>query len=253
MVAELLKTGKHTITALTRVDSTSKVPEGVQIAKIDYAQPESLVKALRGQDALIITMSTAASQDQQMALIKAAGEAGVQFVMPNEWGPDTANDGLVKDVWLFQAVAEVRKAIEELGTVSYISLVCGYWYEWSLGIESAYGVDLVNKKVTFFDDGEVKISTTTWPQLGRAVAALLSLPIKPEAGSAEACLEKFRNTMVYVKSFTVSQKDMFESALRVTGTKSEEWEIVTQSSKERYDAGAEVFKTGDRNGFIHMM
>jgi hypothetical protein len=32
----LLKTGKHVVTALARPSSTSKMPEGVQVARVDY-------------------------------------------------------------------------------------------------------------------------------------------------------------------------------------------------------------------------
>lgn len=252
MVDELLKTGKHTITAITRKESTSKVPDGVHVARVDYSDHDSLVEALRGQDVLIITMSTAAPKEQEMALVRAAADAGVRFVMPNEWGPDTAHPGLIEDVGLFGAKDVTRKAIEKLGTISYISLVCGFWYEWSLGIENAYGFDLNNKSVTFFDDGKAKLSTSTWPQVGRAVAALLSLPIKSE-GNPEACLDKFRNGLVYIKSFTISQEDMLESVLRVTGSRKKEWTIKKQPSSERYAAGVKAFQGGDRTGFIHLM
>jgi hypothetical protein len=48
-----------------------------------------------------------------------------------------------------------------------------------------------------------------------------------------ACLENFRNEMVYINSFTGSQKDMFQSVLRVTDTKPEEWNMTSQPSAER--------------------
>lgn len=253
MVDALLKTGKHTITAISRTDSKNTLPEGVQVVRIDYSNQETLIDALRGQDALIITMSTAAPKEQHMSLIKAAGEAGVPFVLPNEWGPDTDHEGLVRDVGLFKGRAAARKAIEDLGTTSYIGVSTGFWYEWSLGIKDSYGFDLNNKAVTFFDDGEAKIATSTWPQVGRAVAALLSLPIKAEGSNAEACLEKLKNKLVYVNSFTVSQKDMFQSVLRVTGTKPEEWKITNEPSEERYANGVKALQGGDRTAYIHMM
>lgn len=58
---------------------------------------------------------------------------------------------------------------------------------------------------------------------------------------------------MYVSSFTVSQKDMLESALRVTGTKMDDWKIIKESSSARYDAGSEAMKGGDRMGFIKLM
>ncbi|KAJ7573845.1 hypothetical protein C8J56DRAFT_1173314 [Mycena floridula] len=50
IVEALLKTGKHHVTAITRIDSTCNLPTGVDIKKVDSA---SLVAALQGQDALI--------------------------------------------------------------------------------------------------------------------------------------------------------------------------------------------------------
>ena len=245
MTKSLLETGKHRVTALTRPDSKSKLPDGVKIAKVDYNDKNSLVDALRGQDALIITMSVMAPPDQEDKLVEAAAEAGVSWILPNNWSPDTANEGLTRDVSIFQKHVKVEKHIEQLAKSSYIAVTTGFWYEWSLAIPAAYGFDFAKREVTFFDEGEVKISTSTWPQVGRAVAALLSLPEKD--------LEHFENKHAYVSSFTVSQKDMLDSALRVTGSKLEEWEITKEPATERYSKGVEAMKGGDRMGFAKMM
>ncbi|KAL5372675.1 hypothetical protein DPSP01_013336 [Paraphaeosphaeria sporulosa] len=129
ITSALLKTGKHTITAITRTDSQSKLPDNVTIAKDDYSNHTSLVSALKCHDALVITPSG-------------------------------------------HAVAR-RKLIEELGQSSFVVVV-------------------------------------TVLLIGRAVAALISLPIKSET---EACLDKFRNKIVWVSSFTVNQEDMCASVL----------------------------------------
>jgi uncharacterized protein YbjT (DUF2867 family) len=83
MTKELLATGKHTVTAITRPDSKSQLPEGVKIAKVDYENPQTIVEALKGQDALIITLSVFAHAEQDK-LIEAAADAGVPWVIPNE-------------------------------------------------------------------------------------------------------------------------------------------------------------------------
>ncbi|KAK4902965.1 hypothetical protein LTR49_026970 [Elasticomyces elasticus] len=57
MTEALLKTGKHDVTALTREESQSKLPEGVKTKIVDYSKPETLVDALRGQGALVITIN----------------------------------------------------------------------------------------------------------------------------------------------------------------------------------------------------
>lgn len=253
IATELLKTGKHTVTALARSGGSSNLPTGITTKSIDYSNPSTLVEALRGQDALVITLSAQAPPDTQMKLIEAAAEAGVSWILPNEWSPDSDNEGLRKDVFLFDKLYKTNQAIAKLGKSSYIAVTCGFWYEWSLAFPGGFGFDFAKKSVTFFDDGETKMTTSTWPQVGRAVAALLSLPVKAEGGDAERSLDAFRNKHVYIGSFTVNQKDMFESVLRVTGTKKEEWKVGHEKSEERYKEGFEAMQKGDRSGFIKMM
>lgn len=102
MVDALLTNGKHTVTAITRTGSTAEFPKSVVSRQVDYNKPETLIKALQGQDALIITLSGYAPQDTELKLVKAAGEAGVKWILPSEWGPDTANQALVDDVFVFK-------------------------------------------------------------------------------------------------------------------------------------------------------
>ena len=253
MAESLLKTGKHTVTAITRAESESKLPEGVEVKKVDYSNQSSIVDALRGQDALVITMGVMAPPDQQSKLIEAAADANVPWILPNDWSPDTANEGLVKDVFIFQHGQKTRDLIEKLGKSSYISVATGFWYEWSLAMTPGYGFDFENRTVTLFDDGEPKINTSTWPQVGRAVASLLSLPIHPEGQDKDRCLDRFRNKMVYVSSYLVSQKDMLDSVLRVTQTSIDDWKVTKEPTKERYTGGVEAMQKGDRTGFAKMM
>lgn len=102
MAEALLKTGVHNVTALTRVGSQSKLPVGVISKSIDYSKPETIVEALKGQDAFIITVPGQAPKGTELALVKAAAEAGVKWIL-NEWSPDTMNEDLVRDVPIFQA------------------------------------------------------------------------------------------------------------------------------------------------------
>lgn len=104
--------------------------------------------------------------------------------------------------------------------------------------------------MTFYDDGNTKITTSTWPQIGRAVAALLRLPERDADGP---CLDNYANQVVYTSSFTVSQRDMFSSLLRVTGTSEADWRVDSEDVKERYAKGAAAMKQGDRIGFARML
>ena len=86
------------MTAITREGSASSLPDGVKVAKVDYENLSTIVDALRGQDALVITLSVFAPEGTQDKLFQAAADAGVPWVLPNEWAPDTADEGLAKDV-----------------------------------------------------------------------------------------------------------------------------------------------------------
>jgi len=252
MTAELLKTGKHTVTAITRKDSQIKFPEDVVVRKVDYSHPPSIVEALKGQDAFILAIAGMAPQDLEFQLIQAASDAGVPWILPNEWSRDSDDEWLCKTFPPFGHKKVVRDKIASLPTCSYISVATGFWYEWSLSMPEAWGFDFAKKTVTFFDEGETKTCTSTWPQVGRAVAALLSLPIQPEAGDDERCLEHFRNRMVYIKSYKISQKDMLGSVLRVTGWKEEDWRILKEPAEQRYQTAFAAVQKGDFKAYARM-
>lgn len=239
----LVRDGKHKVTAITRPDSSSVMPEGLHDTKrVLYEDHSGLVKALEGQDVLIITMGVMAPPDSQKQLINAAAEAGVKWIMPNEWGTNHANKSLGKDTMLGDRLAATREHIEKVGNgqMFWIGTCCGFWYEFSLaGSEARYGFDFNKKELTLYDDGNTKINTTTWPQVGRAVASLLSTED----------LTQYNNTTIYFSSFLIGQRDMLASVLRVTGDSESDWKVSHEDVKERYQRGVKMFQGGDWVGF----
>ncbi|MCJ1405779.1 hypothetical protein MMC11_009009 [Xylographa trunciseda] len=255
IVEIMLKNGKHKVTAITREGSTNKIADGVHVKKVDYDDPSSLVDALKGQDALIITMGVMAPPAQQTKLVEAAAAAGVPWIIPNEFGGDGLNEEAGNDIFLREAKKAVRDHIEKLGKSSWIGIACGFWYEYSLGGGPyRYGFDFKKKTVTMYNDGNTRINTSTWPQTGREVANLLGLKILPEDEHDQSpCLAHFRNKFVYGSSFTISQKEMFESVLRVTGTSANDWKVTHVPAKEAYQEGLKRFQSGDRSGFMQLL
>lgn len=255
MVDELLKLGKHEITAITRTESQAKIPDGVKVAKVSYDDHSSLVAALQGQEVLIITMSVQSPSDTSIKLVEAAAEANVPWILPNEWGCDQTNEALANDILLGPGSRAVRKRIDDLGKSAWIGVACGFWYEFSLGGNpDRYGFDFNERSVTFFDDGTMPLNTTTWPQVGRAVAKLLSLKTYPDGEDDKSpTLSSYKHKFVLVSSFIVSQKDMFESVLRVTGTKPEDWKITHENSAQRYKDGLASMQKGDMSGYVRAM
>ncbi|KAK4931677.1 hypothetical protein LTR49_001742 [Elasticomyces elasticus] len=247
----LIEQGQHRVTALTRPDSTAELPASIHdVKKADYSSHSSLVEALKGQDFLVISMNVMAPKDSQTRLIDAAVEAGVRWIMPNEYGGSwSSSEQMGKDDLLGPGILAIRKYIEEKG-VNWVSCVCGFWYEFSLsGAEIRYGFDFKKRSLTIFDDGKVKHTVSSWPQVGRAVSKLLALPV---SGSSP-CLEDWKNKQLCISSFTLSQRDMFDSVLRVTNTQESDWTITNEGTQDRLKRGQEMMKQGNFAGFAIML
>ncbi|KAJ3564390.1 hypothetical protein NPX13_g7862 [Xylaria arbuscula] len=249
-VEELLKTGQHTITALTRGGGSGhKLPVGVNIVEVDYASEESLVAALQGQEFLAIVLSASATSETHSLIVKAAAKAGVSYIMPTTYGADTTNANLVRDEPYHQGAVAKVKEIESFG-LNYITMACGFWYEWSLALgENAFGIDIKARKATLFDDGNTKLSVSTFRQCGRAFASLLSLP---ESGATPS-LSDWKNQPLRFNSFRVSQRDMLDSVQRAQGTNDKDWVIQSEPSNKRVMDGFAALQQGDRLGFVKAM
>lgn len=234
-----MKTGKHTVTAISRSTSKSPLPPGIRVAQVDYDNEQSLVDALQGQQFLFISMALKASPDSQQKLITAAAKAGVLWIMPNSYGTDVMNRKLVEENFNGAGLWSGIKSVEEAGVSSWVMMCCQFWYEYSLSVGPvAWGFDLVNRKATFYDDGLTPINTSTWLQCGRAAAALVSLKILPEdRNDTSLTLSQWRNKPLYISSFLLSQRDMLDSIQRVTGTTDEDWQIDHESSQDRWARG----------------
>ncbi|KAL2865897.1 aromatic alcohol reductase [Aspergillus lucknowensis] len=250
----LLKTGKHTVTALSRKDSSNKLPQGVAVAPVDYNDETTIVAALKDQQFLIITMAPTAPRDTHSKLVHAAAKAGVPYIMPNGYGGDIDNVKLGEDTLLGPVAKANRDEIERLG-MQWVTVCCGFWYDYSLaGGEARFGFDFGRRSLTVYDDGNTKMPTSTLAQVGRAVAKVLSLDELPEdENDKRLTLSTFLNRGVYVKSFVVSQNDMFESVKRVTSTTDSDWTIVHEDTRKRYEDGLALVKVGNMTGFGKML
>lgn len=166
--------------------------------------------------------------------------------MPNVYGFDAWNPkSYSPELSISAAGLKYCTEIETLGA-SYTAMVCGFWYEWSLTIgEQWYCFTIKDRKVTFFDDGQTLINTSTWDQCGRALAALLSLP---ESGVSPA-LSDWNNKPLYISSWKISQRDMLDSLHPVLGTSDKDWTITYEPTAQRYKDGLAEMQKGDMRGF----
>lgn len=113
-----------------------------------------------------------------------------------------------------------------------------------------YGFDIANRKVEFIDDGNTKINTITWEQSGRAIASLLGLKELPDDENDKLpTISRWRNDILFVSSFLVSQRDILASLNRVLGSQESDWEIKSEPSQERHARGLKELQSGNHMGF----
>lgn len=72
-------------------------PARIRMVKVSFDDEEELVKTLVGQDAVVVSISKGGIRAQK-ALIDAAVKAGVKRFIPSEFGGDTLDDGLMRNV-----------------------------------------------------------------------------------------------------------------------------------------------------------
>lgn len=224
---------------------------------MDYDSEDSLVAALKGNDFFIITLSVTVPHDTEAKLLAAAAKAGVPYVMPNHYGGDIQNEKLIQE-YSFSPGWTVRKnQIEGLG-LNWITLCCNFWYEHSIAVTpEAYGFDFKNHVMTFYDDGNARINTSTHEQCGRAMAALLSLPLFPQdEHDTSVTISRWINKPLYISSWLVSQRDIFASILRAFGETEKDWKIVHEPSERRWTEGQAQMRAGGpaaRVGYVKAM
>ena len=115
------------------------------MAEVDYDDNQALVSALKGQQFLIITLSVYVPGDLHGRIVKAAGEAGVPYVMPNIYGSDVQNPAVMEQSMNGRMCKERFADFEGVDT-SWVVLVCGFWYEWSLALKKPFfGFDIADE------------------------------------------------------------------------------------------------------------
>ncbi|KAF4815582.1 Isoflavone reductase-like protein IRL1 [Colletotrichum siamense] len=231
----LLAKGIHTITAVTRTESTATFPEGVIVKKGSYEDESFLVSAFQGQDVVQLALGFSSYATGQEPLIRAAAKAGVKWILPTEYGSAPDPSKLLDSSPILQGKIQIRKLIEELGS-SWIAIVNNPWYDWSMGA-GFWGIDIKNRTAKLYDGGKTKFITTNIGVTGKGTAGVLSLP--------DAEIEKYRNKPFYLKSFYISQRDMLDSIQRATGTTDKDWKIEEPDAATVVAQAEEAAKKGD--------
>ncbi|EOA92116.1 hypothetical protein ACJQWK_03648 [Exserohilum turcicum] len=235
-----LQASQFTVFALNRHSSPSVYPKTNVITIPDDLNVDGVAAALREKhiDALIMTIA-GRHVDSQKKLIDAAFQAGVQRVMPAEFGScDSADAKTNKILPLMQGKKVVRdyllslqdkRASEAMPAFTWTSLVTGHFFDWGL-VRSLLKFDVKARKAYLLDGGAIKFSASNLDFIASAVVRILEMP------------EKTANRLLYVHSLHVTQNQVLEALEKVTG---ERFERIQQSSEEELERERPKMMAGD--------
>lgn len=198
---------------------------------MDYASVESLTAALQGIDAVVSTVGGAALHAQDV-LIEAAAIAGVKRFIPSEYGSVTTNPKLATFP-LYEGMFKIKKILEEkaaAGQMSWTVLACGAFLDFMVGGPIS-PLDFKHRKATLFDEGDNRMSATTLPACGEAVASILKN------------VEATKNRVVHVSQVILTQNRVLRIAERLRPD--EKWEIEKVGSSATLQDGLDGVKAGD--------
>ncbi|CAG7997738.1 unnamed protein product [Penicillium salamii] len=187
VLSALLATGIHHVSVIVRPTVARAFDEKVTVHRVDLDDVAPLTRCLEEQEVLIMTLNPE-NYGKQIPLIQAAAAAGVQYIVPTEFGSDPTHERLNRNIFLAEMQRPFRSLIEELGVSSWIGVVNGLFLDFNIR-NGFWGLDIRNRKVRLHDDGRVKINTSTVSWVGTSLARFFSMP--------EEFVQKHRNNWIF--------------------------------------------------------
>ncbi|PCD37077.1 hypothetical protein AU210_005582 [Fusarium oxysporum f. sp. radicis-cucumerinum] len=233
-VVQALLAAGFKVTTITRQESKAIFPADVVVKRVDLSSGESLIEAVKGQDAVISTVSGEAIASQKL-FIDAAITAQVKRFIPSEFGINTREARNTKfGQFVAPKIADVDYLIELSNKYGWFS-----WTGIATGLRNGFfGFDLKNKTCQIYDSGNEPFSGTNLAFIGKCVAAALA---KPEATA---------NKFLTIASFTITQNEVKKvieeeigSRLTVTNVKTSDLEKI----------GAEKLANNDPTAFVEYL
>ncbi|KAI1499076.1 hypothetical protein F5X99DRAFT_420128 [Biscogniauxia marginata] len=215
IVKELVDAGFQ-VTVLTRQNSTSSkaLQASVTAIPVDYDSLDSLTNALKGQDAVVSTLGSAA-MGKQLLLIQAAVKANVKRFIPSEFGSNTVVEKTAR-LPIYKDKIAVQNALKEAASssaLSYTLIYNGPFLDW--GIKVGFVIDVKNKQINLYDGGDRVFSTTTLPTIGKAVAGVLKNPAQTA------------NRPVYIQDTAITLEKLAALGKKATGDATWKEDIVS--------------------------
>ncbi|KAI1468314.1 NAD(P)-binding protein [Daldinia caldariorum] len=239
-VFEQLLKADFQLTVLTRKGSNHTWPSNVTVKEVDYNSVDSLTEALRGQDAVVSTITTE-SLTLQSNLIDAAVKTGVKRFIPSEFGSNTFNKNAAK-LPCYAPKVQIQEALQKAAAESdltWTAVLNGAFLDWV--IRAGFFADVKNRTIELPDGGNNLTSSTTLPTIGKAVVGVLKNP------------EQTKNRPVYVQEAAISLKQIEEILKKHVGA--DGWkENVTSLDEILKNGLEEIGKTGfNPNAFFSIL
>lgn len=191
-------TKQHTITVLTRSAKGNRFPPTVAVVEVDYSSFDSLVLALQGQDVLISALGKFALAIERL-LIDAAFTAKVKRVIPSEFGGNLSNPK-TRILPNYKHKVDIQERLFELcqanneSSMTYTLVFNNVLLDWSLS--SGLILDMGDREIRKYDDGDNLFSTTRVSTVGLAVAAVLQN------------YDATANRAVYIQDIAITQNEL---------------------------------------------
>jgi hypothetical protein len=193
---------------------------------------ESLTAALKGIDAVVSTVAGTAIKTQTV-LIDAAAIAGVKRFIPSEYGSVTTNPKL-ETFPLYDNVFNIKHHLQEkanAGQLTWTVLACGAFLEFLFAAGVTGLLDFADRKATLLDEGDNRLSSTSLPTAGKAIAGILK--------NSEAT----KNRIVKVSEVILTQNQLLKIAERLRPE--DKWEISKVAASAVLKEGLDEFSAGD--------
>ncbi|OQU94686.1 hypothetical protein CLAIMM_01015 [Cladophialophora immunda] len=218
------------VTILTRSKKSDAQDSNVKVVEVDYTSVQSLTAALTDIDAVVSTVGHEAIAAQQ-TLIDAAIAAGVKRFIPSEYSSCSYNPK-IENLPTYTPMTRIRQYLDEqakAGKLTWTVLATGAFLEFLFDRPTL--LDYANHKATLYDKGDNRVSSTSLPQVGKAVVGVLKN------------LEATKNKIVKVSEVILTQNQLLGIAKAL---KPEiKWETHEVPCSVLVQQGLDDFKAGN--------
>lgn len=229
VLSALVASKKFNIKIIRRIGSKSATPDGIAVQDVDFDSQESLVEALKGQDAVVSAVGREGIPLQKN-IIDAAVTAGVQRFIPSDFGSNLDHPSAAENPVFVPKLKILAHLVEQAKTssLSWTGIANNAFLDW--GIENDFILSLSEYKPRIIDGGDFEFTTT---RLTTAAEAVVQILLKPE---------ETKNRTVFLEDYRISQNQLLALAQKVAPNKP--WQVSHVKSEDLIKVAEERLAKG---------